>query len=154
MHSDYIACLPLKFSPPLILTSGCNLQVGWGGGEGSVLWRKRVMSLFGLSTWESQDCMGLVVSVPSRIEDSFMFCNLAPQVRIDNCIWIPICMLVSFIIWSELERKKEWFINVLRLQTLFNNYLILGALRWLSRLRIWLLISAQVMISGLWDWAS
>ena len=34
----------------------------------------------------SQDCVGLVVSVPSRIENSIISSNLALQVRIDNGI--------------------------------------------------------------------
>lgn len=117
----FLLYFPFTFevsSPPLIFILWPKLP-GWV--ERWVCYDGRVLSHSSSSLPElNQGCESLVVWVPSRIEGSIIFSTLALQVRIDNCVWIPIWMLLSVIIWSELEREKEWLISMFRLQILCN----------------------------------
>ena len=67
----------------------------------------------------------------------------------DNSIWS--CILYSLRRIFTLENQKEWFFKGSeRKPSLVKNSLCPGAPGWLSQWRVWLLIPAQVLISGLW----
>ena len=151
-----------------IIKSNLKLKVLLNGCDGICAEMRVSLWAFLFSTAPPcEEAIGSISSIPrerrsshaksghpsSLMDESGKSISLAPfSLFVERaCLSHPV---ISFVwklliweIWSSSQVPWTWSVK------LPNNGIHLGVHRWLSRLSAWLLISAQVMIPGLWNWA-